>query len=119
MQDTDLDLDLPDHEDSEQLLANAAEEATGPDAEADVETGEGEGDAGTKVFRGAYTSKDPKDIIKRVKEFEPHIQAAAKRFGVKPEHLRAIMAQESGGNPNADANHGFTGACGSRAWSKG
>lgn len=104
MQDADLDLDLPDHEDSEQLLANAAEEATGPDAEADVETGEGEGDAGAKVFRGAYTSKDPKDIIKRVKEFEAHIQAAAKRFGVKPEHLRAIMAQESGGNPNADAN---------------
>ena len=96
------DLELPDHEDSEQMLNAAAEDVAGPEAEADVETGEGEGDAGT--FRGAYTSKDPKEIIKRVKEFEAHIQAAAKRFGVKPEHLRAIMAQESGGNPNADAN---------------
>lgn len=96
------DLELPDHEDSEQMLNAAAEDVAGPEAEADVETGEGEGDAGT--FRGAYTSKDPKDIIKRVREFEAHIQAAAKRFGVKPEHLRAIMAQESGGNPNADAN---------------
>lgn len=96
------DLELPDHEDSEQMLNAAAEDVSGSEAEADVESGEGDGDAG--AFRGAYTSKDPKEIIKRVREFEAHIQAAAKRFGVKPEHLRAIMAQESGGNPNADAN---------------
>ena len=97
------DLELPDHEDSELMLTEAAESVSGPDTEADEESGEGEGDAG-KVFRGAYTSKDPKEIIKRVREFEAHIQAAAKRFGVKPEHMRAIMAQESGANPNADAN---------------
>lgn len=96
------DLELPDHEDSELMLTEAADVGATPEAEADSEAGEGEGDG--KVFRGAYTSKDPKEIIKRVREFEAHIQAAAKRFGVKVDHLRAIMAQESGGNPNADAN---------------
>lgn len=97
------DLDLPDHEDLELTLDDAAEQVAAPQAEAATFAGEGDGDGG-KVFRGAHTSKDPKDIIKRVREFEAHLQAAAKRFGVKPEHLRAIMAQESGGNPNADAN---------------
>lgn len=96
------DLELPDHEDSELMLTEAADVGATPEAEADSESGEGAGDG--KVFRGAYTSKDPKEIIKRVREFEAHIQAAAKRFGVKVDHLRAIMAQESGGNPNADAN---------------
>ena len=98
------DLELPDHEDSDLALAEAAETVAVPDHEASVETGEGEGDGGDRVFRGAYTSRDPKDIIKRVREFEPFIQAAAQRFGVKVAHLRAIMAQESGGNPSADAN---------------
>ena len=98
------DLELPDHDDSDLALAEVADTVAVPDTEASVEAGEGEGDGGAKVFRGAHTSRDPKDIIKRVREFEPFIQAAAQRFGVKVAHLRAIMAQESGGNPNADAN---------------
>lgn len=95
------DLELLEDEAS---LEEVAETTAVADNEATPEVGEGEGDGGEKVFRGAHTSKDPKEIIKRVQAYEPHLQAAAKRFGVKVEHLRAIMAQESGGNANADAN---------------
>ncbi len=98
------DLELPDHEDSELALTQIAEQVAVPDTEATAELGEGQGDAGKGVFRGAFTDKDPKKVIDNVRKYEQYIQEAAKRFGVKVAHLRAIMAQESGGNPNADAN---------------
>ena len=64
------DLELPDHDDSDLALAEVADTVAVPDTEASVEAGEGEGDGGAKVFRGAHTSRDPKDIIKRVREFD-------------------------------------------------
>ncbi|HLO86229.1 MAG TPA: transglycosylase SLT domain-containing protein [Nostocaceae cyanobacterium] len=40
--------------------------------------------------------------MQRVKQYDAHIQEASKRYGIAVEMIRAIIAQESQGNPNAD-----------------
>lgn len=39
--------------------------------------------------------KDDRATIDRSRQFDAHLREAAKRFGVREDHLRAIMAQES------------------------
>ncbi len=72
-----------DHDDDEDV-----EQEAGDDLEGD---GDGMGDDDDTP---APTSTDVR-TIKRAQQYDPHIKAAATRFGVREDHLRAIMAQES------------------------
>jgi|GEM_PF-1509615 len=48
-------------------------------------------------------------MMDRVKEYEPHIRAAASRYGIDPNWIAGIIWQESRGNPRAVSHCGAMG----------
>lgn len=45
----------------------------------------------------------------KVRRWEPYIMEAAKKYGIPPEMIAAVITQESGGNPNAGSSAGARG----------
>ncbi|AFC22836.1 transglycosylase SLT domain-containing protein [Saprospira grandis] len=45
--------------------------------------------------------------VLKVEEYSPHIEKAAEKYGMKVDHLKAIMAVESGGVPDASSGAAF------------
>lgn len=56
----------------------------------------------------AYT-QDHVDVMNRVRQYDPIIRRASQTFDVPMEQIRAIIATESRGVPDAGANHGARG----------
>ena len=62
---------------------------------------------GKKEGKGKHKASSPKDVIANIKQYDPQIEEASKQFGVPVEQIRAIIAQESRGNPNASSGVAF------------
>ena len=47
--------------------------------------------------------------VRELKQYEQHIQEAAQKYGVDPNLIRGVIAQESKGDPNAGSHKGAKG----------
>ena len=54
-------------------------------------------------------NRQNEEILGRVRRFNPIIQAAAERYVLDPHLIQAVIAQESGGNPDAVSPKGAKG----------
>jgi soluble lytic murein transglycosylase-like protein len=68
--------------------------------------------ASTAPAAGRTSTKKPsinEDVVARIKQYAPLVEAAAKKHGVEATLINGFIAAESGGNRNLVAKSGYTG----------